>query len=335
VFAGRTGASRAASTLLALSIPLLVCVHALLPLTLAGNQAQENPSPPYAITQEVNLVALPVVVRDHHGRFVSGLQKENFKVQEDGRTQTITLFRNEDIPVTAGLVVDHSASMAARQLEVVEGAQAFVQASNSQDSEFVVNFGETVSFGLPTNVAFTNDANMLRNALSTPYATGRTALYDAVLTAIRHLQEDDREKKVLILISDGGDSASRHALADVLRTAQTTGVVIYTIGLLDEHNADQNPKVLQKLATYTGGEAYFPNSFVEVVNVCREIAADIRHQYTLGYTPTDTTRPGYHKIHVSVSAPGHGKLYVRTRAGYFFQPKTPMQTQSSAAGKNP
>jgi Ca-activated chloride channel family protein len=116
------------------------------------------------------------------------------------------------------------------------------------------------------------------------------------LTAIRHLQEEDREKKVLILISDGGDSASRHALADVLRTAQTTGVVIYTVGLLDEHNADQNPKVLQKLATYTGGKAYFPNSFVEVMNVCREVAADIRHQYTLGYTPTDTTRPGYHKI---------------------------------------
>ena len=337
MFAGRMAASRPVSTLLALSVLCLVtvCVHALSNQALAGNHAQENPSPPYAITQEVNLVSLPVVVRDHRGHFVSGLKVENFKVQENGRPQAITLFRNEDIPVTAGLVVDHSSSMAARQLEVIEGAQAFVQASNPQDREFVVNFGETVSFGLPTNVAFTNDANVLRNALSTPYATGRTALYDAVLTAIQHLQEDDRDKKVLILISDGGDSASRHTLADVLRIAQTTGVVIYTIGLLDEHNADQNPKVLQKLAAYTGGEAYFPNSFVEVINVCREIAADIRHQYTLGYTPTDTTRPGYRKIHVGVTAPGHGKLFVRTRAGYFFQSKTPIQTQSSAAWQNP
>jgi Ca-activated chloride channel family protein len=337
MFAGRMAASRPVSTLLALSVLCLVtvCVHALSNQALAGNHAQENPSPPYAITQEVNLVALPVVVRDHRGHFVSGLKVENFKVQENGRPQAITLFRNEDIPVTAGLVVDHSSSMAARQLEVIEGAQAFVQASNPQDREFVVNFGETVSFGLPTNVAFTNDANVLRNALSTPYATGRTALYDAVLIAIQHLQEDDRDKKVLILISDGGDSASRHTLADVLRIAQTTGVVIYTIGLLDEHNADQNPKVLQKLAAYTGGEAYFPNSFVEVINVCREIAADIRHQYTLGYTPTDTTRPGYRKIHVGVTAPSHGKLFVRTRAGYFFQPKTPTQTQSSAAWQNP
>jgi VWFA-related protein len=337
MFAGRMAASRPVSTLLALSVLCLVtvCVHALSNQALAGNHAQENPSPPYAITQEVNLVALPVVVRDHRGHFVSGLKVENFKVQENGRPQAITLFRNEDIPVTAGLVVDHSSSMAARQLEVIEGAQAFVQASNPQDREFVVNFGETVSFGLPTNVAFTNDANVLRNALSTPYATGRTALYDAVLTAIQHLQGDDRDKKVLILISDGGDSASRNTLADVLRIAQTTGVVIYTIGLLDEHNADQNPKVLQKLAAYTGGEAYFPNSFVEVINVCREIAADIRHQYTLGYTPTDTTRLGYRKIHVGVTAPGHGKLFVRTRAGYFFQPKTPIQTQSSAAWQNP
>jgi VWFA-related protein len=149
-----------------------------------------------------------------------------------------------------------------------------------------------------------------------------------------HLQEDDRGKKVLILISDGGDSASRHSFADVLRMAQSTGVVIYAIGLLDEHNADQNPKVLEKLAATTGGEAYIPNSFVEVVNVCREIATDIRHQYTVGYTPPDSARPGYRKIHVSASAPGHGKLVVRTRAGYFLPPKTPVP-ESSAGGQNP
>jgi VWFA-related protein len=323
--------------LLALSVLLLVVagVAALSGWTRAESQSQDKPTP-HAIIQEVNLVALPVVVRDRQGRFVSGLEASNFQVRENGRLQAITLFRNEDIPVTAGLVVDHSGSMAARQLEVIEGAQAFVQASNPQDREFVINFGETVSFGLPKSAAFTSDVNKLRDALSTPYATGRTALYDAVLAAIAHLQEDDREKKVLLLISDGGDSASRHTLGDVLRMAQTTSVVIYTIGLLDEHNADQNPKVLQKLAAITGGEAYFPNSFVEVINVCREIATDIRHQYTIGYSPPDMTRPGYRKIHVSVSAPGRGKLFVRTRAGYFLFPETPTPTQSSAvAEQNP
>lgn len=248
MFHARVAASRPARTLLALSISFATAsVHAPASLGFVDDEAQDAPSPPYVITQEVNLVALPAVVRDRQGHFASGLSVSNFQVHEDGRPQTITLFRNEDIPVTAGLVVDHSASMSARQVEVIEGARAFVQAGNSQDREFVINFGETVSFGLPQNVAFTNDVNVLRDALSTPYATGRTALYDAVLVAIHHLQKDDREKKILILISDGGDSASKHTFADVLRLAQTTGVVIYTIGLLDEHNADQNPKSFRNL----------------------------------------------------------------------------------------
>ena len=335
MFAGRTAVSRPDSKLLAPSFLLVtISILASSGLEIASAPSQDK-SPPYVISQEVNLVALPVVVRDREGHFVSGLQASNFQVREDGRPQAITLFRNEDIPVTAGLVVDHSGSMAARQLEVIEGAQAFVQASNPQDREFVVNFGEKISFGLPENVAFTNDANTLRQALSTPYASGRTALYDAILVAIRHLQKDDREKKVLILISDGGDSASNHTFADVLRMAQTTGVVIYTIGLLDEHNADQNPKVLQKLASTTGGEAYFPNSFVEVIDVCRQIATEIRHQYTIGYTPPDHDRPGYRKTHVSATAPGRGKLFVRTRTEYYVPPKHQAPTQSSAARQNP
>ena len=336
MFAGRTAVGKSDTKLLTPSAPVLLTLFVLV-LSLfakAGAESQDKPAP-YVISQEVNLVALPVVVRDRQGRFVSGLQASNFHVREDGRPQTISLFRDEDIPVTVGLVVDHSGSMAARQLEVIEGAQAFVQASNPQDREFVINFGETVSFGLPPNVPFTNDANVLRAALSSPYASGRTALYDAILVAMQHLQEDDREKKVLILISDGGDSASRHRLSDVLRTAQSTGVVIYAIGLLDEHNADQNPKVLQKLAAITAGVAYFPNSFVEVMKVCRDIAADIRHQYTVGYSPPDSGRPGYRKVHVSVTAPGHGKLFVRTRAGYFLPPKTQASIQPSAAEQNP
>src|SRR5260370_28524246 len=256
MFPGWMAESGPVSRLLAPAVAMLLtlCVPALSGSALPGSQSEDKSSQ-YFMTQEVNLVALPVVVRDGRGRFVSGLEASNFQVREDARPQTITLFRKEDIPLTAGLVVDHSGSMAARQLEVIEGAQAFVQASNAQDREFVINFGETVSFGLPANVAFTSDANILRDALSTPYATGRTALYHAVLVAIKHLQEDDRGKKVLILISDGGDSASRHSFADVLRIAQSTGVVLYAIGLLDEHHADQNPKILQNPAPTTGGAA--------------------------------------------------------------------------------
>jgi VWFA-related protein len=267
-----------------------------------------------------------VTVRDRKGEFVSGLDASNFQIHEDGQLQTVRLFRREDIPVTVGLVVDHSGSMAAKQLEVIEGAQAFVQASNPQDKEFVVNFNSTVSFGLPKSVAFTGDLNALRTALSSASASGRTALYDALAVSMKHFDKDDADKKVLLLISDGGDNASKTSFSQVLRIAQSSNVTIYAIGLFDEYSSDQNPMVLKKLAEETGGQAYFPNSFADMLAACQKIAADIRHQYTLGYSPPDTTRAGYRKIRVKVTAPGRGELLVRTRAGYLSSPRTPTQS---------
>ncbi len=248
----------------------------------------------------------------------------NFRVYEDGRQQEITLFRNEDIPVTVGLVVDHSGSMASKQIEVVEGAQAFVQASNPQDREFVVNFADEVSFGLRNDAPFTSNVDELRTALSAVSASGRTALYDAVAIALENLQKDPLDKKVLLLISDGGDNASKRNFAQVLRMAQTFNVIIYSIGLFDQNSADQNPKVLKKFSDETGGYAYFPTSHSEVISVCRQIAIDVRHQYILGYAPADLGRSGYRKIRVNVTAPDQGKLLVRTRAGYYFP--APMST---------
>jgi Ca-activated chloride channel homolog len=284
----------------------------------------QDTSKSFAIKQQVNLVELPVTVRDRGGRFVSTLNISNFRVFENGRQQEITLFRNEDIPVAVGLVVDHSGSMAANQLEVAEGAQTFIQASNPQDREFVVNFAEEVSFGLRKDVAFTSNIDELRAALSSVSASGKTALYDAVAVALENLQRDSLDKKVLLLISDGGDTASKRDFAQVLRMAETFNAIIYSIGLFDQNSADQNPKVLRKFSEETGGFAYFPTSHSEVINVCRQIAADIRHQYTLGYSPADPERNGYRKIRVTVNAAGRGKLLVRTRAGYYFP--APMST---------
>ena len=278
----------------------------------------QDTSKSFAIKQQVNLVELPVTVRDRGGRFVSTLNISNFRVFEDGRQQEITLFRNEDIPVAVGLAVDHSGSMATKQLEVSEGAQTFVQASNPQDREFVVNFADEVSFGLRKDVAFTSNIDELRAALSSVSASGKTALYDAVAVALENLQKDSLDKKVLILISDGGDNASKRNFAQVLRLAQTFNVIIYSIGLFDQNSADQNQKVLKKFSTETGGYAYFPTSHSEVITVCRQIADDIRHQYTLGYSPADLGRSGYRKIRVTVNVPSRGKLLVRTRAGYYF-----------------
>ena len=298
------------------------CLYALFSVP-AALSAQDT-STTFAIKQQVNLVELPVTVTDREGRFVSKLNMSNFRIYEDGRPQEITLFLNGDIPVTVGLVVDHSGSMAAKQLEVAEGAQAFVQASNPQDREFVVNFADEVSFGLRKDVSFTSNIDELRTALSSVSASGRTALYDAVAVALENLQKDSLDKKVLLLISDGGDNASKRNFAQVLRMAQTYNAIIYSIGLFDQNSADQNPKVLKKFSEETGGYAYFPMSHSEVISVCRQIAIDIRHQYLLGYSPADLGRSGYRKIRVPVTAPGRGRLLVRTRAGYYFP--APMST---------
>lgn len=300
---------------LSLHLFLLCCLvlsSCVLPFTA---QAQEN-SPRPAISREVDLVVLPVIVKDRNGRFVSGLTAKHFQVYEDGKLQEIALFRQEDIPVTVGLVVDHSSSMTAKNPEVLSGALAFVRASNPQDLEFVVNFSDTVSFDLPAGAAFTASMSALQAGITARIDSGRTALYDALAAALRHIQSAPLEKKVLLLISDGGDNNSQQQFSQVLRMAQTTSVAIYAIGLFDSHSADQNPRILKKLASDTGGQAYFPRSSAEVVKVCQQIAEDIRHQYTIGYSPNDRERNGYRKLRISVVAPGQGKMSARTRTGY-------------------
>lgn len=296
----------------AVFLATLLAASASLPLRALSTQ-ESGP----VISTSVNLVVLPVTVTDRKGEFVQGLDAANFRIDEDGRPQQIEVFRHEDTPVTAGLLVDHSGSMATKMGQVIQGAMAFVQASNPQDREFVVNFSDTVTFGLPADVDFTGDIQKLEAAVLNTPASGQTALYDALIAALKRLEKDSSDKKVLLLVSDGGDNASKHSFAEALRMAQSSNVIIYTLGLFDEHSFDQNPKVLTKIAKETGGEAYFPKSAAETVSVCRQIAGDIRRQYTLGYSPTDT-RPGYRRIHVSVTAPNRGKLFARTRAGYYF-----------------
>jgi Ca-activated chloride channel homolog len=324
---------------LASALPLSIMFLAISSLTNQfSGEAQVAPSSGPVITQEVRLVLLPVTVRDREGHFVSGLRASNFHVYEDGHLQQIAIFRDEDVPVTVGLVVDHSGSMVHWMQAVVDGAVAFVQASNPRDREFVVNFAVTVSFGLPNGVTFTDSLPELEAALSTPSASGRTALFDALAAALRHISTNRASKKALLLISDGGDNASTHSFAAVLRMAKASDVEIYSIGLLDPLSEDQNPKVLTKLSHATGGEAYFPTSPEEVATVCRSIAADIRHQYTLGYDPPNKERGAFRKIRVLVDAPGRAKLSLRTRPGYFLPPDSMDDSsygQSRASSSDP
>jgi VWFA-related protein len=289
-------------------IPLLVL------FALAGSAAPQ-------ISVDVNLVVLNPVVRDRKGQFASDLREGDFQVYEDGVRQTIQLFRHEDIPVTVGLVVDHSGSMKPKLADVIAAARTFVQSSRPDDQMFVVNFNEKVT-SLPETTQSGNRPEELARAIAGTPAAGKTALYDAAIEAFRQLRAGGPEKKVLIVISDGGDNASSHTLAEVLKTAEESNVLVYTIGIFDEEDADKNLGVLTRLARATGGEAFFPRERSEVVAICESIARDIRNQYTIGYVSGNSTRTNaWRGIRLTAAAAGHDKLQVRTRSGYIPESK--------------
>ncbi|MGD0363814.1 MAG: VWA domain-containing protein [Bryobacteraceae bacterium] len=299
----------------------------LLVILLAGRASPQ--AEPFRISVNVSLVVLPATVTDRQGGFVSNLGAKNFEVYENGRPQTIQLFRSEDIPVTVGLVVDQSTSMRPKLAEVIAAARAFVRSSNPDDEMFIVNFNEKVTLGLPDSVRFTNNAVLLANAIDSRPAGGQTALYDAISRAVQELRGGTRDKKVLIVVSDGGDNASTRRLAQVMKLAEQSSAVIYTIGVFDEEDPDRNPGVLKRLAQATGGEAFLPKQLSEVAPICERIARDIRHQYTLGYVPANLTRDGaYRTIRVVAQAQGHTKLSVRTRAGYITGGDTTLDEKS-------
>jgi Ca-activated chloride channel homolog len=270
----------------------------------------------FRVSVEVDLVVLQATARDRAGHTVGELRRQDFEVFEDGRPQPIRLFRHEDTPVTVGLVIDHSGSMREKLADVTAGARAFVDSSNRDDQMFVVNFNETVSLGLPIGMRFSDSVAELGGAIWGAPAIGATALYDAIIEALKRLQEGTSDKKVLIVISDGGDNASQSSLDNVLKMAAQSTAVIYTIGLFEESDPDRNPKVLRRLAHETGGEVFFPSELSETVEICKRIARDIRDQYTIGYSSTSVKPGTYHAIRVTARSEGHGKLSVRTRAGY-------------------
>lgn len=281
-----------------------------LPWTAAGAQAK--------ITLTTALVVLPVNVTDAKAKFVSGLKAENFRIYEDGRGQNITLFKEEDTPVTVGLIVDHSRSMGPKLSAVITAVRAFAHSSSPGDEMFVVDFNENVSVELLGGQAFTSDAAELEKAVSAVSARGQTALYDAVIEGLTHVELGHQDNKALIIISDGGDNASHSKFSEMLALAQRSHVVIYSIGLVNESGEEENPKTLEKLSKATGGITFFARRSDEVAEISRQIARDLREQYTLGYVPpTKNSRDSFRKIAVEVSAPGWGKIHVRTRPGYF------------------
>jgi len=269
----------------------------------------------FVFKKQVQEVVLHATVVDETGRLVTSLDRSAFSIFQNGQPETVSSFRREDIPVAIGIVVDNSGSMRDKRAKVNQAVLNLIRASNREDEVFVVNFGQTPYL----DQDFTSDENLLQTALHQVSSRGSTALYDAVVASDVHLLNNPRlEKKVLLLITDGQDNMSRETLHDALRKLQSNkGAVLYAIGLTNEGMTRAGRDALMSLASSTGGAAYFPQSLDEVDAITRSIAHDIRSQYTLAYNPGSNIGTGYQRIQVEARGPGHARLTVRTRTGYY------------------
>jgi VWFA-related protein len=281
-----------------------------------GREAEKDKNGTFVFKTEVQEVTLHATVVDDHQRPVTTLDRASFQVYEDGRPQRITSFRREDIPVALGIVIDNSGSMRDKRPSVNAAALNLVRASNPQDQVCVVNFNNEYYL----DQDYTGNVGLLRDALERIEARGGTALYDAVVATSDHLMKSAKlQKKIILVVTDGEDTASRDTLEQAVRAiAVDGGPTVYTIGLLGGEREKKARRALRIIAEQTGGVAFFPASVNEVEAISQQIAHDIRNQYTIGYKPsTPKTEGGYRQVKVDAAASGYKKLQVRTRSGYY------------------
>jgi VWFA-related protein len=294
----------------------------MLPISSASGRQETQAQPPVFKAQS-ELVVLHVNVFDGRSDSVSNLPQDAFRVTEDNEPQTITFFNGEDVPVAVGLIVDNSGSMITRRPMVLAGTKAFAESSHPQDELFTIVFNEHIRHGLPETVKFTQNRTLIEVAVSRFPAGGQTALHDAVVAGLEHLNEASHQKRVLVVLSDGEDNASVHSEDAMLALAARSNALIYTVSTARLAANIGNPGLLKKLAQRSGGVAYAPRSEQEVVNAFSEIAGNIRRGYSLGYVPTNATHDGrYRRVKVSVRAAGHRNLTVIARDGYLAARRT-------------
>jgi Ca-activated chloride channel homolog len=271
----------------------------------------------FTIRVQSDEVTLQATVVDQKHHLVTSLAPANFEIYEDGAVQQITSFRREDIPVSIGIVVDNSGSMRTKRSAVTKAVVNLVQASNPGDEVFIVNFNDEPYL----DQDFTNRIDLMREALDRVDSHSGTALYDAVIASAEHLAKGgQREKKVLLVVTDGDDNESRESLEQAVRSVQNDkGPTIYCIGLLAKEDRKRTAKrALEALSLQTGGVAFFPENLEEVDEISREVARDIRNQYTITYKPSNPrTNGGYRSVKVVAHAPGFHELQVHTRTGYY------------------
>jgi Ca-activated chloride channel family protein len=289
----------------------MVCGSAFLSAQDASREAE--PGTTFRTTSD--LVQLNVSVFDKDGKCIQNLPQSAFTVYENGVPQQIKVFRQEDVPVSMGLVIDNSASMLDKRERVISATLAMIKASNPNDEVFIVNFDQEPHLAQE----FTSDIGVLEKSLRSIKTQGETAMRDALLMGIQHLRHRaTRDKKVLVVITDGDDNSSVETQSQLIEVAHQNNVIIYAIGLLGGELpvlAERAKKQIEEITRATGGRAWFPGDVAEIASITPEIAHEIRNQYIIGYTPTDLSSDGgFRTIRVDVNVPG---ATVRTRSGYY------------------
>jgi VWFA-related protein len=268
------------------------------------------------ISVETDLVLLRVTVVDSHGARVGGLNEQNFAVYDNGAPARITFFSNEDSAVTVGLLIDSSSSMAPVRSAVTAAGTAFAASRDPLDEIFTLNFNDVVRLGLPLSVASPATIERLHQQLELAPAQGMTALYDAVDKGIAQLNTGTRDRKVLIVVSDGDDNASEQTRKAVVAKARASGAVIYSVALINRDDPTARYDVLKQLARDSGGEVFRPERMEDIATVFKEIAVAIRSGYTIAIMPPEHAAAGFRTIRVTATSDDGRPLTARTRAGY-------------------
>jgi Uncharacterized protein containing a von Willebrand factor type A (vWA) domain len=296
-------------------------------LSLSAQQPEASPTPetdPTRVSVKTDLVTLTLTVTDLYGRYVSGLTKEAFTINDNNKEQEITFFSDSDAPVSVGVLFDVSGSMSGEKIAKAQKALSrFINTSHPSDEYFLIAFNSRAQLLMDR----TRDGEALLRKLTLVKAGDNTALYDAVYLGIERVTRGAHQKKALLIISDGQDNSSRYNFGEVRRLMKESDVVTYAVGIVDRADSGstlgmQGQAFLDELTSVTGGKSFYPSTDVEMDEIFERIALELRHQYSIGYTPVDFQPDGkWRKVKVRVKPPrGLPRLTVRSREGYYATP---------------
>lgn len=290
-----------------------------------------QPTPPPVEDESVeiiktDLVTLTLTVTDYYGRYVSGLTKDAFTVIDDGEEQELTFFSDADAPVSIGILFDVSGSMSGEKIRKSRNAlERFINTSHPNDEYFLIAFNSRAQLLMDR----TRDGEAVLQKLTLVEPKNNTALYDACYLGVERVTRGAHQKKAILIISDGQDNSSRYNFKEVRRLLKESDVTIYSVGIMDGRDAGsmegmQGQAFLDELSSVTGGKSFYPSTNVELDEIFERIALELRHQYSVGYTPKNFLPDGkWHKVKVKVKPPrGLPRLTVRNRDGYYATPNT-------------